>query len=56
MLDVAAPFGFGVSGCCIEALFSRQAEMAILVDGSVLRVEIIPNVWCRANFVEAHMI
>ena len=31
--------------------------MASLVDGIVCseRVEIIPNVWCGANFVEAHM-
>ena len=36
MLDVV---GICVSGCCFEAVFSRQvsATMAILVDGRVLR-------------------
>ena len=44
--------GICISGCGIEALFSRQvsAEMAILVDGSVLRTGRNHSkrvVWCK---------
>ena len=51
VLDVAVTLGFA-SGCCIEAVFSRQvsAQVAALVDGGVLRT--CQNhservVWCK---------
>ena len=50
--------GICVSGCGIEALFCDKSQlkwrfwwMGVCSE----RVEIIPNVWCGVNFVEAHM-
>ena len=42
--------GICVSGSGIEALFWRFWWMGVCSE----RAEIIPNVWCGANFVEAH--
>ena len=58
VLDVAVPLVFAVQGVASKLGFrdKSQLKMPILVDGSVLRTgRNHSNVWCGANFVEAHM-
>ena len=58
VLDVAVPLGFAFQGVASKLGFRDKSQlkwrfwwMAVCSE----RVEIIPNVWCGANFVEAHM-
>ena len=57
MLDVAVPLGFAFQGVASKLGFRDKSQlkwrfwwMGVCSE----RVEIIPNVWCGANFVEAH--
>ena len=59
VLDVAVKLGFAFQGVASKLCFRDKSQlkrrfwwMAVCSE----RVEIIPNVWCGANFVEAHMI
>ena len=50
--------GICVSGCGIEACFRDKSQLKWRFGWMGVcseRVEIIPNVWCGANFVEAHV-
>ena len=58
VLDVAVPLGFAFQGVASKLCFRDKSQlkwrfwrMGVCSE----RVEIIPNVWCGANFVEAHM-
>ena len=58
VLDVAVPLGFAVQGVASKLCFRDKSQlkfrfwwMGVCSEG----VESIPNVWCGANFVEAHM-
>ena len=58
VLDVAVPLGFAFQGVAPKLCFRDKSQlkwrfwwMGVCSE----RVEIIPNVWCGANFVEAHM-
>ena len=63
VLDVAVPSGFAFQGVASNLCFrdKSQPQLKRRFDFWWLgvfseRVEVIPNVWCGANFVEAHMI
>ena len=56
--DVAVPLGFAFQGVASKLCFREKFQvkwrfwwMGVCSE----RIEIIPNVWCGANFVEAHM-
>ena len=58
VLDVAVPLGFAFQGVASKLGFRGKSQlkwrfwwMGVCSEW----VEIIPNVWCGANFVEAHM-
>ena len=58
VLDVAVPLGFAFQGVASKLGFRDKSQlkwrfwwMGVCSE----RVEIIPNEWCGANFVEAHM-
>ena len=53
VLDVAVPLGFAFQGVAWKLGFRDKSQLKLGVCSE--RVEIIPNVWCGANFVEAHM-
>ena len=58
VLDVAVQLGFAVQGVVSKLCFRDKSQLKWrfwwkgVCSG---RVKIIPNVWCGANFVEAHM-
>ena len=61
--EVAVALGFAfqavLRGCVFRDKFQLKWQIyAILVDVGVCsqRVEVIPNVWCGAHFVEANVI
>ena len=56
VLDVAVPLGFAIQGVASKLCFRDKSQlkwqlwwMGVCSE----RVEIIPNVWCGANFVES---
>ena len=58
VLDVAAPWGFAFQGVASKLCFRDKSQLKCRfwwMGVCSERVEIIPNVWCGANFVEAHM-
>ena len=58
VLDVSVPLGFAFQGVASKLSFRDKSQLKWrfwwmgVCSG---RVEIIPNVWCGAIFVEAHM-
>ena len=56
VLDVAVPLGFAFQGVASKICFRDKSQLRFWWMGECSgRVEIVPNVWCGANFVEAHM-
>ena len=60
VLDVAVPLGFAFQGVASKLCFRDQSQSQLKwrfwwMGVCSERVEIIPNVWCGANFVEADM-
>ena len=58
VLDVAVPLGFAFQGVASKLCFRDKSQLKCRfwwMGVCSERVEIIPNVWCGANFVEAHM-
>ena len=58
VLDVAVPLGFEFQGVVSELCFRDKSQLKCrfwTLGVCSERVEIIPNVWCGANFVEGHM-
>ena len=58
VLDVAVPLGFAFQGVASKLGFRDRSQLKWRfwwMGVCSARVEIIPNVWCGANFVEAHM-
>ena len=53
MLDVAVPLGFALQGVASKLCFRDKSQRLWWMGVWSGRVEIIPNVWCGANFVEA---
>ena len=57
-LDVAVPLGFAFQGVASKLGFRDKFQLKWRLWWMGVcsgRVEIIPNVWCGANLVEAHM-
>ena len=55
---VAVPLGFAFQGVASKLGFRDKSQLKWRFSWMGVcseRVEIIPNVWCGANFVEAHM-
>ena len=58
VLDVAVPLGFAFQGVASKLCFRDKSQLKCrfwTLGVRSERVEIIPNVWCGANFGEAHM-
>ena len=58
VLDVAVPLGFAFQGVASKLCFRDKSQLKCRfwwMGVCSERVEIIPNVWWGANFVEAHM-
>ena len=58
VLDVVVPLGFAFQGVASKLCFRDKSQLksrAWWMGVCSERAEIIPNVWCGANFVEARM-
>ena len=58
VLDVAVPLGFAFQGVASKLCFRDKSQLKWRFSWMGVcseRVEIILNVWCGANFVEAHV-
>ena len=58
VLDMAVPLGFAFQGVASKLCFRDKSQLKCRfwwMGVCSERVEIIPNVWCGANFVEADM-
>ena len=58
VLDVAVPLGFAFQGVASKLCFRDKSQLKCRfwwMGVCSERVEIIPSVWCGANFFEAHM-
>ena len=58
VLDVAVPLGFALQGVASKLCFRDKSQLKCRfwwMGVCAERVEIIANVWCGANVVEAHM-
>ena len=58
VLDVAVPLGFAFQGVAWKLCFRDKSQLKWRfwwIGVCSHRIEIIPNVWCGAHFIEIHM-
>ena len=59
VLDVAVPWGFAFQGVASKLCVRDKSQLKVRfwwMGVCSARVESIPNVWCGAHFVEAHIV